>query len=904
MNKINKKSFFLIDGYALLYRSHFALIRNPLINSKGQHTSALYGFTNTLLKLIKDQSPDYIVIALDGKEKTFRHEMYPEYKATREKMPDELKSQLSLLSDLVNSLNITTITVNGFEADDIIGTLSIMGKNHGLDCKIISGDKDFMQLISSNIKLHTPGKNGSTIIFGQKEVEEKWGVPPSKIIDLLALMGDSSDNVPGVQGVGEKTAVKLLTEFGSFEEILKNADKVKNKRIQNSLKDDVELAYLSKKLVTIKTDMKLNIEMKDMLLKDFNNSKLKSIFDELEFFKFKQQISSLNSNNTKKNKNSKKNYILVDNIKKLNELISELEKFKSISIDLETTSVDPMIAKIVGISLCVRENSGWYIPILFPNKIKNIFGDNNDLRIVLNKLKNIFENKNVNKYGQNIKYDFLILKRHQINLNPISFDTMIASHLINPENRTYKLDRLSQEYLDYEMVPITDLIGENKPQKQMDEIELDKIKFYAIEDSDVCFQLVKKLNNKIINDDLYDFYKKVELPLIPVLASMEFNGVYVDKSMMKKMSLWMKNKILLLSKEIYKLSQKEFNINSPKQLAELLFDDIGLKQIKKRSTDVHVLEVLKNNHPLPKIILEYRTLQKLKSTYVDSIPELINIDTSRIHSSFSQTITSTGRLSSSNPNFQNIPIRTKNGKEIRNAFVPQKKGWKIFSADYSQIELRIMAHLSKDKNLIKAFKNNEDIHSRTASNLFNVPIDNVLSDMRRTAKVVNFGVMYGAGPYRLSQELGVPMFESKKIITSYFERYEGIKNYIEKTLDFARKNKYVKTMLGRRRYCYDILNNNQRIKSAVERSVINMPIQGTAAELIKIAMIEIHKKIISNKYISKMILQVHDELIFECPNDEVNDLKKMVLYEMENAIKLDVPIIVDYGVGDSWLKAH
>ncbi len=902
MKKIKKNNFYLIDGYALLYRSHFALIRNPLINTKGQHTSALYGFTNTLLKLIKEDSPDYIVAVFDGKEKTFRHKMYPEYKATREKMPDELRSQLSILWDLVESFNIKSLLVNGFEADDIIGTLAIMGKKNNLNCKIISGDKDFMQLVDSNIKLHSPGKNGATIIYGPDEVKKKWGVPPSQIVDMLGLMGDSSDNVPGVRGVGVKTAVKLLEKYGSFEKILENADDIDNKKIRDSLKNESELAYLSKKLVTIKTDMDLDVDFKDLRLKEFNLKKLTNIFDELEFHKFKKELYY--SKSIKKNNKIKKSYLIVDDDSKLSNMINELKNSKLISLDLETTSVNPIEADIVGFSFSINKNSGWYIPIIFPNKKKNIFNGEDDLKTVLSQLKEILENEKIHKCGQNIKYDLLIFKRHNIYINSITFDTMIASHLIKPEERSYKLDRLSQEYLNYEMMPISQLIGVGKDQKKMYDVKLEEITFYAVEDADVCLQLVKKLNDKILNDGLYDFFQKIELPLIDVLTDMELNGVYVDKDMMKKMSLWMENKLLLLSKEIFKISGKEFNINSPKQLSEILFDEIGLKQVKKRSTDVTVLEFLKNTHPLPKKILEYRTIQKLKSTYVDTLPELINKDTGRIHTSFSQTITSTGRLSSSNPNFQNIPIRTNNGKEIRNAFVPQKTGWKIFSADYSQIELRIMAHLSKDENLINAFINNEDIHARTSSNLFNVPIENVSNDMRRTAKIVNFGVMYGAGPYRLSQELGIPMAESKKIISSYFERYSGIKNYINNTLDFARKNKYVKTILGRRRYCYDILNDNQRIRSSIERAVINMPIQGTAAELIKIAMIAIHKNILINNFKSKMILQIHDELIFETPEDEIDKLKTMVLFEMENAMKLDVPLIIDYGIGDSWLSAH
>ena len=777
-----------------------------------------------------------------------------------------------------------------------------MGKKNNLNSKIISGDKDFMQLVDSNIKLHSPGKNGATIIYGPDEVKKKWGVPPSQIVDLLGLMGDSSDNVPGVRGVGVKTAVKLLEKYGSFEKILENADDIENKKIRDSLKNESELAYLSKKLVTIKTDMDLDVDFKDLRLKEFNLKKLTNIFDELEFNKFKKELNF--SNSIKKNNKIKKSYLIVDNDSKLRNMINELKNSKLISLDLETTSVNPIEADIVGFSFSINKNSGWYVPILFPNKKKNIFNGEDDLKTVLLQLKEILENEKIHKCGQNIKYDLLIFKRHNIYINSITFDTMIASHLIKPEERSYKLDRLSQEYLNYEMMPISQLIGVGKDQKKMYDVKLEKITFYAVEDADVCLQLVKKLNDKILNDGLYDFFQKIELPLIDVLTDMELNGVYVDKDMMKKMSLWMENKLLLLSKEIFKISGKEFNINSPKQLSEILFDEIGLKQVKKRSTDVTVLEFLKNTHPLPKKILEYRTIQKLKSTYVDTLPELINKETGRIHTSFSQTITSTGRLSSSNPNFQNIPIRTNNGKEIRNAFVPQKNGWKIFSADYSQIELRIMAHLSKDENLINAFLNNEDIHARTSSNLFNVPIENVSNDMRRTAKIVNFGVMYGAGPYRLSQELGIPMAESKKIISSYFERYSGIKNYINNTLDFARKNKYVKTILGRRRYCYDILNDNQRIRSSIERAVINMPIQGTAAELIKIAMIAIHKNILINNFKSKMILQIHDELIFETPEDEIDKLKTMVLFEMENAMNLDVPLIIDYGIGDSWLSAH
>ena len=585
-------------------------------------------------------------------------------------------------------------------------------------------------------------------------------------------------------------------------------------------------------------------------------------------------------------------------------MIKTLKGAELISFDVESTSTDPMLAEIVGFSFAVKPDAGWYLPVLFPEREKSLFGGNDDLLTVLAALKPILEDKSLNKCGQNMKYDILIMKRHGIEVKGVQFDTMIAAHLIRPEAHSYKLDYLSQEHLRYTMQPITELIGSGKGQKRMDEVSLEDISFYAVEDADVCLQLVPIFKEKLEEVLLGKIYTTVEAPLLSTLVNMEYHGVYVDQKIMWEMSQWMAGQLDSFSTEIYNLAGTEFNINSPQQLATILFDDLALPQVRKRSTDVNVLESLRTQHPLPEKILDYRKFQKLKSTYVDAIPEMIHPETGRIHSSFNQTVAATGRLSSSNPNFQNIPIRTEEGREIRKAFRPQEKGWTLFSADYSQIELRVMAHLSGDEMLRTAFEDGEDIHAHTAANIYGVPVDGVLPEMRRTAKIVNFGVMYGAGPFRLSQELGIPMNESKKIIDSYFERYAGIKQFIDELLVFARKEKYVKTMLGRRRYCYDIEDTNQRVRSAAERATVNMPIQGTAAEMIKLAMINIDGKLSEQNFKTKMILQIHDELLFEVPDEEIDDVKDLVLSEMENALPLDVPVVVEWGVGESWYHAH
>ena len=896
------KKLFIIDGYAILYRAHYALIRNPLITSYGFHTSALFGFTNQLIKIIKDENPDYLVCAFDSKEKTFRHKIYSDYKANRPEMPEELQKQIPHLWELLDGMNIPVLRKPGYEADDIIGTVTESVLDKKIQSYIVSGDKDFMQLINDKIFLYTPGKrNSAPDIYDKDGVIKKWGLPPEKIIDLLALMGDSSDNVPGVAGVGVKTAVKLLKEYDNIESVLDNASKISNKRVHNGLMNGRDKAFLSKELVTIIKDVDVDTNVENFLLKSFDQEALGKKFEELEFYALLKYLAiDAPETFTKK---EEKNYQTILDLKALKEMVDELKNAKYVSIDLETTSVNPMLAEIVGISVSYNKNSAFYIPILYPEKKKNNFGVN-DLEVVLSIMKEFLENKDIRKIGQNIKYDALILYRHGVKVSNIFLDTMIAAHILNPAAKSYKLDALSIEFLNYNMVPIEDLIGKGKDQITMDLVPLDKISYYAAEDADIVFQLAEIFAPKLEENGQLNFFADIEMPLIDVLMKMENEGVYVDEDLLNEMSLNIGERLDLLVKEIYNIAEEEFNINSTQQLAKILFDDLKLTQIKKRSTAENVLKELVNEHELPELILSYRKLNKLKNTYIDALPASINKNTKRIHSTFNQTIAATGRLSSTGPNFQNIPIRTVDGREVRKSFIAQQKNWGIFSADYSQIELRIMAHLSEDKELCNAFKDNLDIHDRTASLIYNVPLDDVQPEMRRTAKVINFGIMYGAGPFRISQELGISRKAAQEIIKQYFIQYSGIQNYIDDTLSKARSDNYVETILGRRRYVWDVNSENALKKQAAERVAINMPIQGSAAELIKIAMIDIQKNIENDKLNSKMILQIHDELLFEYPLDEEEHLISMVKKSMENAMSLNVPIIVDYGFGKDWFEAH
>jgi len=900
----NKKRLFIIDGYATLYRAHYALIRNPLTTTAGMPTSAIFGFANQVFQLLEEENPDYIVAAFDPKGKNFRHELYTDYKANRSAMPDEIQIQLPYLWELLDGMNIPVLRIEGVEADDVIGTIAKMCEKDDLQCNIVSGDKDFMQLINDKTLLYAPqARRREKEIFNAQKVSEKWGVGPEHIIDLLGLMGDSSDNVPGVEGVGPVTAKKLIQKFGSMENIYENIDQIENEKLKEKLLNSKESAFLSKKLVTILTDVKVDASISDFEKKEIDKTKLESIFKELEFTGLLKKIGS-GTNISPETVKRKKEYDLITSLDRLQSFADSIQEGEWLSVDLETTSVNPMIAEIVGFSFSVKKDTGVYVPIHFKDKVDNLFGDN-DLEVATNILKPVLENEKIPKTGQNIKYDALIMKRFGIDLQGIEFDTMIAAHLIDPNARSYKLDNLSLSHLNYKMVPIQDLIGSGRNQITMDQVDLADITFYAAEDADVVIELTDIFLKELKKKNLYSYFKNIEIDLLLVLIDMQFHGIFVDRNYLLSSSKKIGIKLDILEKSIVKLAGQEFNLNSSQQLAEILFDKLNLPMIKKRSTAEAILTKLKEYHELPSLILGYRKLFKLKNTYLDPIPNHINEITNRVHSSFNQTMTATGRLSTSSPNFQNIPIRTQDGKEVRKAIKAQFDDYKILSADYSQIELRVMAHLSKDEALTKALNDGEDIHTFTAKNVFNVKEDqDVLPEMRRIAKIVNFGIMYGAGPFRLSQELGIPFSEAKKIIDVYFHKYKGIKQYMEDTKLLVKKNKSVQTLLGRKRAVWDSDSQNQVRRDAAERMAINMPIQGTAAEMIKLAMIRINKDLKKNNLKSKLILQIHDELLLEVHNNEIDYVTEMVVKHMKNAMDLDVPIEIDCGVGSSWYEAH
>ena len=905
----NKERLFIIDGMAQIYRAHFAMITNPLTTKDGKHTSVIYGFLNMLFKIIRDEKPDYLVIAMDSKSKTFRHDLFADYKANRQKMPDEISYQIPILKEIINYLGVELIEKPGYEADDIMGSLSKIAESIDIESYIVSGDKDMLQMVNDNIIVYSPGNRFKpTTKFQKDNVKDKMGVYPNRVIDLLSLIGDSSDNIPGVRGVGPKTAIKLIEEFDNIENILDNIDKIKNERIKNLIKDNIDDLILSKELVTIKSDMDINfskddykfIQIKDKdnvikMIKDYELSSIATSLEKLDLIKIKNEPKII----------KKKDYHLILDDKQLDHAIKSIINAKIISFDLETTGVNPMTAEIVGLAISIDTDQGYYIPILFPNNIDTRIKPEINYKNIFERIAPIFNCSKTLYLGQNIKYDILILKRYGIDVNGNMFDTMIAAHLIDPDRRSYKMDLLSLDYLEYEMMPIEKLIGpKGKNQKLMSDVELEKISYYACEDSDIALQLFKIFSEKLSKNNLNEIFNEIEIPTMKVLIDMEFEGINIDISFFEKLSVQIGEEIENISKNIFSYTDCKFNINSPKQLSEILFDQLKLTPIKKRSTSVDVLEELKNQHPIAEELLKFRHFSKLKNTYLDAIPMHINPTTKKVHTSFNQTIASTGRLSSTKPNLQNIPIRTKISREIRKGFVSSNLDSYLFAADYSQVELRIMAHFSNENELIHSFKNNIDIHSRTAANIFKVKTEDVDFTQRRTAKVVNFSIMYGAGPFRLSQELDISLKEAKNIIEAYFDTYPGIKTFMENTLSNAREKGYVETLLGRRRYADGLTSSNMNIVKAEERACINMPIQGTAAELIKIAMINVHKKINEAKLKSKMILQIHDELLFDVPKNEIETLSNLVKYEMENAIKLKIPLKVDCDYGKNWFEAH
>jgi len=891
----------LIDGSALAYRAHFAFIRNPLINSRGENTGAVFGFTNSLLKLLEEIKPDYLACVFDTPVPTFRHKLYDQYKSTRAKMPNELADSLPVIKEVLGGFGIPVIEKEGFEADDIIGTLAQKAAASGLEVGMLTGDKDFFQLVNDRIKLLHP-KNFEW--FGKKQVEEKLGVPPEKVIDLLALMGDSSDNVPGVPGVGEKTALKLLRDFGDFDTVINSAEKVSQKKIADSIRMNQELALLSYKLVTIDCDTPVEFDEKTLKRTEPDKRKLAALFKELEFGSLYKKFSDADSNEEQQIldlSSPKSAYQTVESLAKLDSLLAAAEQSGETAIDTETTSIDALKATLVGISIAFKENEAFYISLGHDQQNKNL-----PIEDVLSRFKKFFESK-TKLIGHNLKYDRQVFDNHGLKIADIYFDTMIASYLLNPGRRSHKLDALADEFFGYRMQPITELIGIGKKQLPFSAVSVDKATFYAAEDADFTLKLKNKFFPLLIGQKLDKLFFNLEMPLMSVLGDMEKSGVMVNQDVLKELSVDYGEKMERLKTEIYAEAGHEFNINSPTQLRLILFDKLNLPSSKKtakggdKSTDVSVLEKLAFLHPLPKMILDYRQLLKLKSTYIDSLPGLVNINTGRVHTSFNQTVAATGRLSSSDPNLQNIPIRTEQGREIRKAFTAEK-GFNILSADYSQIELRLMAHFAGDKALLESFKQGEDIHRRTAAEVFGIKLEDVSADQRRAAKTANFAIIYGVSAYGLSQQSELSVSQSQDYINAYFDRYPGVKKYMDDIKAFAREKGYVETLLRRRRYLPDINAKSRQAREFAERTAINTPIQGTAADLIKLAMIGIAKNLADKK--SKMILQVHDELVFEQSLAEKEYLKDMVIDQMENALKLKVPIKVDLGEGENWLEAH
>jgi len=893
-----KKRLFLIDGSAIAYRSYYAFIRNPLINSKGENTSAAFGFTNSMMKILREEKPDYIAMVFDTKAPTFRHELFKDYKSTRAKMPEEMVTQLPRIREVVEGMNLPVIEMDGYEADDVMGTLAVQAKKRELEVVLVTGDKDFLQLVNEDIKVLNPRKSGEEIeLIDQNNVANKFGVPAEKVTDVLGLMGDASDNVPGVPGIGEKTAVELVKKFGNLENVLANADKVARKNIRNNLKMHSEIARLSKKLVTIDTSVPYELDLKKFERKEFDLPKLKEVFKELEFTTFLKEI-------TKEETKEKRRYAWVKNESEFKDFLDDLKKQKEIVLDTETTSLNPVEAELVGLSFCFKKGEAFYLPLGHEEK-----KDNLDLKVVLNGLKNILEDEKIKKVGQNLKFDLEVLRQNEIDLKGIDFDTMIASYLLNPSEHQHNLGYLALKYLDYKMIPISDLIGTGKKQKSFASVKVPDACEYSCEDVDYTLRLKEIFQPELKEKALEKLFYEVELPLVEVLAEMELVGVCVDMDYLKNMSRSVQEDLNRLIGEIYALAGREFNINSTQQLSQVLFDHLKLPPMRKTekkaalSTDFGVLEELAKIHPLPKLLLDYRQLSKLKSTYIDALPELISKKTGRIHTSFNQTVTATGRLSSSDPNLQNIPIRTELGKKIRKAFIPQSKDFLILSCDYSQIEPRILAHFSEDKTLMTSFINDEDIHQRTASEVFGVPLSKVTPEQRRLAKTTNFSIMYGVSAYGLSQSTDMTPQEAQAFIDVYFKRYPKVKKYLEESINKAREMGYALTLFGRRRFIPEIESSNRRKREFAERVAINTPIQGSAADLIKIVMIEIFKKLKKRKTKTEMILQVHDELVFEVFKEELNWVKEMVKDKMENTVKLKVPIKVDMKVGENWLEA-
>lgn len=935
------KKLILIDAYAIIYRAYYAFIKMPRINSKGLNTSAIYGFINTLEDVLKRESPTHIAVAFDPAGKTFRHEAFEAYKAQRESTPEDIKKAIPIIKEIIHAYGIPIVEVPGFEADDVIGTLAKKAEKAGFITYMVTPDKDYGQLVSEKVFMYRPKHSGGYELMGMDEVKNKYELNShNQVIDLLGLMGDSSDNIPGCPGVGEKTAVKLLQEFGSIENLINNTDQLKG-ALKTKIEENIEIIKFSRFLATIKTDVPVELKEDDLVLTPPDETKLRLLYEDLEFRTF---LNKLNGSTDKPSPTTKKKdipqqgnlfdmletstkqedetkeetsiipeiitnlataqtvahkYQLVNTDDKKKNLIEQLAQQKIFCFDTETTGVDVFDSGLVGMSFCWKKGEAYYVP----------FKNDNEITEFLELARPVFENQAIEKIGQNIKFDMLMLGNYNLNVKGKLFDTMVAHYLLQPELR-HGMDYLAEIYLKYRTIHYEDLVGEKgKNQLNIKDIAIEKVCEYAAEDADITFQLKEILEKELKDNGIKKLFYDIEMPLVRCLCKMEKAGVRIDSEALKQSSEILTSEMGLIEDEVQKMAGIEFNVSSAKQVGEVLFERLKIVEKAKKtktgqySTSEDVLETLRSKHPIVGKILEYRGLKKLLSTYIDALPLLVNKKTGKIHTSYNQTITATGRLSSSNPNLQNIPIRDEQGKEIRKAFIPDD-GCLFLSADYSQIELRIMAHLSEDKNMLEAFLSGKDIHTATAAKIYKIPLEEVTTEMRRKAKTANFGIIYGISVFGLSERLNVPRSEAKELIDGYFATYPDIKNFITTSIEKAKERGYVETLLGRKRFLPDINSKNSIVRGFAERNAINAPIQGTAADIIKIAMIGISERFERENIQSQMTMQVHDELNFSVVKSEVEKVKQMVVEEMENALILHVPLIADCGIGVNWLEAH
>ncbi len=921
------EKLFLLDAYALIYRAYYAFIKNPRINSKGFNTSAVLGFVNTLEEVLRKEEPTHIGIAFDPPGPTFRHNAFAAYKAQREETPEVIKWSVTPIKDIIKAYRIPILEIRGYEADDVIGTLATQAGKRGINTYMMTPDKDYGQLVSEHVFMYRPKYGDKDFdIMGVDEVKEKFNIEsPAQVIDMLGLMGDTADNIPGCPGVGEKTAQKLIAQFGSIESLLAHTDELKG-AIKKKVEENEEQIRFSKFLATIKTDVPVELDMETLKRREPDEKELRRIFEQLEFRTLIERVLNgekksapatpaqpdlfgfFTDNGTEETKNSNLtrlddlhyDYQLVDNEEKMRDLFQKLITTQVLSLDTETTGTDPISAELVGMSFSFEENQAFYVPVP---------PDGEEAQKIVNIFKPVFENEKIVKVGQNIKYDLLVLENYGVTLKGKMFDTMIAHYVLQPELR-HGMDYLAEIYLKYDTIKIEELIGpKGKNQKNMRDLPPNEVYKYACEDADVTLKLKNVLEGELAENGVKDLFEEIEMPLVPVLAYMERNGVRIDTEALKETSRHFTARMNQIEEEVHQLAGTNFNIASPKQVGEILFDKLKIVEKAKKTksgqyvTSEEVLESLKGKHEIVSKILEHRGLKKLLGTYIDALPQLINPKTGRIHTSFNQTVTATGRLSSSNPNLQNIPVRNEDGKEIRKAFIPDD-GCEFFSADYSQIELRIMAHLSEDPHMIEAFNEEQDIHAATAAKIYKEPLEGVTREQRSKAKTANFGIIYGISVFGLAERLNVDRKEAKALIDGYFETYPHVREYMDKSIRSAREKGYIETIFKRKRYLPDINSHNAVVRGYAERNAINAPIQGSAADIIKVAMVRIYQRFMKEGIRSKMILQVHDELNFSVLPEEKEKVKQIVISEMESAYKMKVPLRADCGWGKNWLEAH